>query len=148
MYWETLWALTTSEGGILWQGVALVSLSVSLPHLHLIFRSKTLLYRILNQNYNILYLEHLIYGLYVCTCVSFLHQESFDMILNNNLSFYDGGVTSSLSCMSLFYIRYLLVLPQIHRSMCISATLSCSTCHLLVGQYSAPHNMVGRIAIL
>jgi hypothetical protein len=93
MYWETLWALTTSEGGILWQGVALVSLSVSLPHLHLIFRSKTLLYRILNQNYNILYLEHLIYGLYVCTCVSLLHQESFVMILVNNPSFHDGGVT-------------------------------------------------------
>jgi hypothetical protein len=29
----------------------------------------------------------------VCSCVFLLHQESFDMILANNPSFYDGGVT-------------------------------------------------------
>jgi hypothetical protein len=29
----------------------------------------------------------------VCTCVFLLHQESLDMILVNNLSFYDGGIT-------------------------------------------------------
>jgi hypothetical protein len=33
------------------------------------------------------------YGLYVCTCVFLLHQECFEMILVNNPSFYDGGVT-------------------------------------------------------
>jgi hypothetical protein len=81
------------EGGILGQGVALVSSSVSLPHLRVIFCCKTLLYRSLNQNYNILYSEHLIYDLYVCICVFLLHQEFFDMILINNPSFYDGGVT-------------------------------------------------------
>jgi hypothetical protein len=27
------------------------------------------------------------------TCVFLLHQESFDMILVNNSSFYDGGIT-------------------------------------------------------
>jgi hypothetical protein len=75
------------------QGVALVSSSVSLPHLRVIFHCKTLLYINLNKNYNILYLEYLIYGLYVCTCVFLLHQEYFDMILVNNSSFYDGGVT-------------------------------------------------------
>jgi hypothetical protein len=31
--------------------------------------------------------------LYVCTCVFLLHQESFDMILVNNPSFYDGDAT-------------------------------------------------------
>jgi hypothetical protein len=46
----------------------------------------------MNKNYNILYLKHLIYSLYVCTCVFLLHQESFDMILVDNPSFYDGGV--------------------------------------------------------
>jgi hypothetical protein len=85
--------LTASEGGILGQGVALVLSSVSVSHLRVIFRYKTLLYQNLNQNRNILYLEHLIYDLYVCTYVFLLHQESFDMILVNNPSFYDGGVT-------------------------------------------------------
>jgi hypothetical protein len=41
--------LTTSEGGILGQGVALVSSSVSLPHLNVP------LYQNLNKNCNILY---------------------------------------------------------------------------------------------
>jgi hypothetical protein len=44
------------------------------------------------QKYNILYSEHLICGLYVCNRVFLLHQESFDMILVNNPSFYDVGV--------------------------------------------------------
>jgi hypothetical protein len=82
--------LTASKGGILGQSVTLVSLSVSLPHLRVIFCCKTLLYQNLNQNCNILYSEHLIYGLYVCTCVFLLCQESFDMILINNPSFCDG----------------------------------------------------------
>jgi hypothetical protein len=34
--------------------------------------------------------------LYVCTCVFLLRQESFDMILINSPSFYDGGVTAAL----------------------------------------------------
>jgi hypothetical protein len=54
-----------------------------------------LIYQNLNQNCNILYSEHLIYGLYVCTCVFFLRQESFDMILVNNPSFYDGVLHST-----------------------------------------------------
>jgi hypothetical protein len=37
---------------------------------------------------------------------------------------------------------------KIHRSMRISATLSCWTCRLLVGQHSAPYNMADRITIL
>jgi hypothetical protein len=57
------------------------------------FPLQTLLYRYFNKNCNILYLEHLIYGLYVCTCVFLLRQKSFDMILVNNPSSYDGGVT-------------------------------------------------------
>jgi hypothetical protein len=63
-------------------------------------------------------------------------------------SFSSTGVTPSLSRMSSFWTRSLLVWPQIHRSMRISATLSCWTCHLLVGQYSALYNMVGRITVL
>jgi hypothetical protein len=45
----------------------------------------------MNQNYKILYSEHLPYDLYVCTYVFLLHQESFDMIQVNNQSFYVGG---------------------------------------------------------
>jgi hypothetical protein len=86
--------LTIAEGGILVQGVALVLLNVSLPHLHVIFRYKTLLYQNLNKNYNILYSEYLIYGLYVCTYAFLLRQKSFDMILADNPSFYNGGVTA------------------------------------------------------
>jgi hypothetical protein len=63
-------------------------------------------------------------------------------------SFSSTGATPSLSRMSSFQTRSLLVLPQIYRSMCISATLSCWTCRLLVGQYSAPYNMTGWIAVL
>jgi hypothetical protein len=51
------------------------------------------MYQNLNQIYNILYSEHLIYDLYVCTYVFLLHHKSFDIILHNNLSFYDEGVT-------------------------------------------------------
>jgi hypothetical protein len=58
-------------------------------------------------------------------------------------SFFSTGATPSLSHMSSFRTRSLLVWPQIHRSMHISATLSCWTCRLIVGQYSAPYNMVG-----
>jgi hypothetical protein len=47
--------LTAAEGGILGQGVTLVLSSVLLPHLHVNFRYKTLMYQNLNQNCNILY---------------------------------------------------------------------------------------------
>jgi hypothetical protein len=63
-------------------------------------------------------------------------------------SFSSTGATPSLSCMSSFRTRSLLVLPQIHCSMRISATLSYWTCRLLVGQYSVPHNMADRITVL
>jgi hypothetical protein len=91
--------LTTSEGGTLGKSVSLVSLSVLLLHLHVIFLLQTLLYQNLNQNCNILYSGHLIYDLYVYTCVFLLHQESFDMILVNNSSFYDRGVTVGIRAM-------------------------------------------------
>jgi hypothetical protein len=64
------------------------------------------------------------------------------------MSFSSTGATPSLSHMSSFQTRSLLVLPQIHCTMCISATLSCWTCRLLVGQHSAPYYMAGRIAVL
>jgi hypothetical protein len=63
-------------------------------------------------------------------------------------SFSSTGATSSLSCMSSFRTRSLLVWPQIHRSMYILATLSCWTCRLLVGQHSASYNMASQIAVL
>jgi hypothetical protein len=85
--------LIASDGGILGQGVAPVSLSVSLPNLCVIILLQTLLHQNLNQICNILYAEHLIYSLYVCTYVFLICQESFDMILVNNPSFYDGGIT-------------------------------------------------------
>jgi hypothetical protein len=53
----------------------------------------------MNTNYNILYSEHLIYGFHVCTCVFLLYQESFNMILINNPSFSDGGVTVGIRVM-------------------------------------------------
>jgi hypothetical protein len=72
------------------QGITLVSSSVFVSTSTCNFHSKTLLYQNLNQNCNIFYSENVIYGLYVCTCAFLLHQESFDMILVNNPSFYDG----------------------------------------------------------
>jgi hypothetical protein len=55
------------------------------------------LHQKLNQISNILYSDQLIYGLYVCTCVFLLHQESFDIIMVNNPSFYNGGVATASS---------------------------------------------------
>jgi hypothetical protein len=63
-------------------------------------------------------------------------------------SFSSTGVTPSLSRMSSFRTRSLLVCSQIHRSMHISATFSCWTCHLLVDQHSTLYNMTGRITVL
>jgi hypothetical protein len=98
--------LTASESSILGQGVVLVSSSGSLSYLCVIFSLQNSLYQNLNKNYNILYLEHLIYCLYVCTCVFLLHQESFDMILVNNSSFYDGGVTVGIRAILKLSARY------------------------------------------
>jgi hypothetical protein len=74
-------------------------------------------------------------------------------ICPNNLKrcctrFSSTGATPNLSRMSSFRTRSLLVLPQIHRSIRISATLSCWTCRLLVGQYYASYNMTGQITVL
>jgi hypothetical protein len=63
------------------------------------------LYQNLNQNCNNLYLEHLIYGLYVCTCVFLLRHESFNMVIVNNPSFYDGGVTIGAKFLDATIIR-------------------------------------------
>jgi hypothetical protein len=41
------------------------------------------MYRKMNQIYNILYSEHLIYSLYMCTYEFSLHRESFNVILYN-----------------------------------------------------------------
>jgi hypothetical protein len=62
--------------------------------------------------------------------------------------FSSTGATPSLSCMSSFWTRSLLVWPQIHRSMRISAMLSYWICCLLVDQYSALYNIASRIAVL
>jgi hypothetical protein len=64
------------------------------------------------------------------------------------MSFSSSGVTPSLSCVSSFRARSLLVWQQIHHSMCILAMLSCWTCHLLVGQHSGLYNMADRIVVL
>jgi hypothetical protein len=87
--------LTAFEGGILYHRV--LSSSISLPHLRAIFLlENSVVSKLEQKNYNILYSEHLIYGLYMCTCVFLFHQEFFNMILVNNLSFYDGGVTREI----------------------------------------------------
>jgi hypothetical protein len=75
-----------------------------------------------------------------------LHGYSLDMSKPD--LFLSTGATPSLSCMSSFSTRSLLVWPQIYRSMCISATFNCWTWHLLVYQYSALYNIADRIALL
>jgi hypothetical protein len=77
---------------------------------------------------------------------------SLHWICSNHLkwcctSFSSTGATTNLSCMLSFWTRSLLMLPQIHHSMCISAALSYWICHLLVGQHSAPYN-TGQITVL
>jgi hypothetical protein len=62
--------------------------------------------------------------------------------------FFSTGATSSLSRMSSFRTRSLLVWPQIHRSMRISAMLNYWTCRILVDQHSTTYNMISRIAVL
>jgi hypothetical protein len=64
------------------------------------------------------------------------------------IRFSSIGATPSRSCMSSFLTRSNLVCLHIQRNIRISATLSCWICHLLVGQHSAPYNIVGLIAIL
>jgi hypothetical protein len=43
--------------------------------------------------------KHLIYDLYVCTCVFLLRQDSFNMVLVNKPPFYDGGVIVGIRAM-------------------------------------------------
>jgi hypothetical protein len=67
--------------------------------------------------------------------------------ISNDVVQVSPGATPSLSRMSSFRTRSLLMLPQIHRSMYILTTLSCWTCRLLVDQHSAPYNMAGQILL-
>jgi hypothetical protein len=64
------------------------------------------------------------------------------------ISFSSNGATPTLSRISSFRTRSLLVWPHIQRNIRISATLSCWTCRLLVGQHSAPYNIAGWIVVL
>ena len=63
-------------------------------------------------------------------------------------SFSSIGATPTLSRISSFLIRSLLVWPQIHHNICISATLIFWTCCRLVAQHSAPYNIAGLIVVL
>jgi hypothetical protein len=63
-------------------------------------------------------------------------------------SFSLPAVTYNLLCMSSFQTRSLLVWPQINYRMCISATLSCRICYILVGQHSASYNKTCHITVL
>ena len=64
------------------------------------------------------------------------------------VSFSSIGATLTLSRIASFRTLSLLVCPQNHRNIRISATLSCWTCRLFVDQHSAPYNIAGRIAVL
>jgi hypothetical protein len=64
------------------------------------------------------------------------------------ISFSAIGAIRTLSQISLFWTRSLLVWPHIHLNMRVSTTPNCWTCRLLVGQHSAPDNIAGRIAVL
>ena len=64
------------------------------------------------------------------------------------VSFSSIGATPTLSRITSFLTLSLLVCPQNHRNIRISATLSCWTCRLFVGQHSTLYNIAGRIAVL
>ena len=64
------------------------------------------------------------------------------------VSFSSIGATPTLSRITSFRTLSLLVCPQNHRNIRISATLSCWTCCLFVDQHSALYNIAGRIAVL
>ena len=64
------------------------------------------------------------------------------------VSFSSIDATPTLSRITSFRTLSLLGCPQNHRNIRISATLSCCTCRLFVGQYSAPYNIAGRIVVL
>ena len=64
------------------------------------------------------------------------------------VSFSSIGATPTLSRITLFRTLSLLVCPQNHRNIHISAILSCWICRLFVGHHSAPYNIAGRIAVL
>ena len=57
------------------------------------------------------------------------------------VSFSSISATLTLSRINSFRTLSLLVCPQNHRNIRISATLSCCTCRLFVGQHSAPLNL-------
>src|SRR6185312_3202765 len=57
------------------------------------------------------------------------------------VSFSSIGATPTISRITSFRTLSLLVCPQNHHNIRISATLSCCTCCLFVGQHSAPYNM-------
>ena len=54
------------------------------------------------------------------------------------VSFSSIGATPTLSRITSFRTLSLFVCPQNHHNIRISATLSCWTCRLFVGQHSAP----------
>ena len=62
------------------------------------------------------------------------------------VSFSSIDATPTLSRIASFRTLSLLVCLQNHRNIHISATLSCWTCRLFVGQHSAPYNIARRIA--
>ena len=64
------------------------------------------------------------------------------------VNFSSIAATPTLSQITSFRTLSLLMCPQNHRNIRISATLSCWICRLFVGQHSAPYNIVGRIARL
>ena len=63
------------------------------------------------------------------------------------VSFSSIGATPTLFRITSFQTLSLLVCPQNHRSIRISATLSCWTCRLFVGQHSAPYNIDGQLSV-
>ena len=64
------------------------------------------------------------------------------------VNFSSIGATPTIFRITSFRTLSLLVCPQNHHNIRISATLSCWTCRLFVGQHSAPYNIVGQIAVL
>ena len=72
-----------------------------------------------------------------CTCL----WNEMQLVEAKHLGCYRSRISS-------FRTWSILVWPQIHRNIRISATLSCWTCWIFVGQHSAPYNIAGLIAVL
>ena len=64
------------------------------------------------------------------------------------VSFSSIGTTPTLSRIVSFRTLSLIVCPQNHGNIRISATLNCWTCCIFVGQHSAPYNIAERITVL